>query len=395
MTGGFAQFNITGLKVGKYDINVTYAGNYKYLENKTSSSTVISKLNTPVVIDVDSIVYDDVANIKVTVNADATGYITIALNNTMNVTLPVVNGVVNWEVMGLAAGNYTVYANYTGSDSYNVNDTATATFEVKQAVPTITIEAVEVTADQNATIRVIFDVMATGDVNLTVNGKTYPGVISHGIAQITVDKLPVGTYDIGLMYYGDGNYTNRSETLVDGLVVSKVTGYIINITALNITVVDSTNITVYVPGDATGKVFITVDGTTYNKTVTGTAVEFNIPDLKEGVYAVNATLVDDQYVNASAETFFTVSKIMTEINVTADAIYVGDVANIAVSVPAGVSENVTIEVAGKKYSKHVNATGQAVFEVEGLVEGVHTISVTYIGDDKYVFNSTTAKLQST
>ena len=126
--------------------------------------------------------------------------------------------------------------------------------------------------------------------------------------------MPVGTYDIELEYYGDGNYTNRTETLVDGLVVSQITDYTINITALNITVLDSTNITVYVPGDATGMVFITVDGTTYNKTVTGAAVEFNIPDLQAGVHAVNATLVDSQYANASAETFFTVSKVMTEIN---------------------------------------------------------------------------------
>ena len=393
MTGGFAQFNITGLKVGKYDINVTYLGNYKYLENKTSSSAVVSKLNTPVVIDVDSIAYGDIANIKVTVNANVTGYITIALNNTMNVTLQIINGAVNWEVMDLAAGNYTVYANYTGSDIFNANDTATATFEVrKQQQPNIVIDHVYVEADQNATITAAIDPRATGNVNITVNGNTYPGVVDHGIIKVTIDKLPVGTYDIGLEYYGDGNYTNRTETLDKGLNVTKITDYAINITALNITVADSTNITVYVPADATGMVFITVDGTTYNKTVTGSAVEFNIPDLHAGIYVVNATLVDSQYVNASAETFFTVSKLMTEINVTADPIYVGDVASITVSLPAGVTENVTIEVAGKKYSKQVNATGQAVFEVEGLIEGVHTVSVTYIGDDKYVFNSTTANI---
>ena len=394
MTGGLAQFNITGLKAGEYDINVTYVGNYKYLENKTNSSTVVSKLNTPVVIDVmNSIAYGNDVSITVTVNVNATGYITIALNNTMNVTLPVFNGTVTWNIDGLAAGNYTVYANYTGSDIYNVNDTAIATFEViKQNQSNIVINGVNVKADQNATITAAIDPRATGNVNVTVNNKTYSGVVDHGIIQVTIDKLPVGTYDIKLEYYGDGNYTNRTETLVDGLVVSQITDYTINITALNITVLDSTNITVYVPGDATGMVFITVDGTTYNKTVTGAAVEFNIPDLQAGVHAVNATLVDSQYANASAETFFTVSKVMTEINVTAVSIYVGDVANITVSVPVGVTENVTIEIAGKKYSKKVNATGQAVFEVEGLVEGVHTVSVTYIGDDKYVFNSTTANV---
>ena len=61
------------------------------------------------------------------------------------------NGTVNWIVDNLAAGNYTVYANYSGDDKYNKNATD-KDFEVRQISPEIKIISVVSTADENATI---------------------------------------------------------------------------------------------------------------------------------------------------------------------------------------------------------------------------------------------------
>ena len=52
----------------------------------------MTKVDTSMVITVDSIDYGGVAKITVTITNDATGFITIRINETMSVTLPIVNG---------------------------------------------------------------------------------------------------------------------------------------------------------------------------------------------------------------------------------------------------------------------------------------------------------------
>ena len=112
--------------------------NYTVAENDTTFR--VDSINTTISIDVESIDYGDKANITVTVNNNATGYITIRINETRNITLPIFDGKVNWIVEGLAAGNYTVYANYSGDDKYNVNET-NKTFEVRQISPNVEIQS--------------------------------------------------------------------------------------------------------------------------------------------------------------------------------------------------------------------------------------------------------------
>ena len=389
-TDGKGSVVIKDLGNATHTVHVIYLGDDQYLPSENSTSFGIAKVNTTISITVESIDYGNAANITVTVLNDATGNITIRINETKSITLPVVNGKVNWIVDGLAADNYTVYADYSGDGKYNVNSTSKS-FEVRQISPEIKIVTVISTADDNATIIVEIDSRVTENVTVTVGGKSYTAKPVNGIAVITTDVLDYGDYTVEASYPGDKNFTADSDTLE--FTTNKTDDYLINITATDIKVGNNTNITVYVPADAEGIVVIELNGTNYTATISdGKAVLNNISTLKEWVYDVVAYFGNEKYANKTVETRFAVSKVNTPININVTSIFVGDKAIINVTVPDDVTENVTIEIDGVKYSKAVT-NGEAIFEIENLSAGVKTVIATYAGDDKYVYSSTTSNFE--
>ena len=303
------------------------------------------------VIAVDGIDYGGVAEITVTVGpSDATGFITIRINETKSITLPIVKGEVNWIVEGLAADNYTVYANYSGDGKYNVNNTnkVNKSFEVRQISPDVEIIKVISESGKNATIIVKVDPRTTENVTLTVNNKPYsikPN--ENGIAVFTTDVLENGTYTAVASYAGDKNFTVDTDS--SDFTANKTSDYELNITAGDIEVDDLTNITVNVPADAKGKVIIEIDGVNYTATIKdGKAVFNNGTGLGIGKYDITAYFGNDKYANKTATGVFYISRHVSPITIDVVDIAVGDVAYINVTAP---SDNVTIEINGKSYNR--------------------------------------------
>ena len=391
-TNGVAEITVNDLAVGNYSVHIKYYGgtldNYTVAENDTTFR--VDSINTTISIDVESIDYGNKANITVTVNNNATGYITIRINETRTITLPIVDGKVNWIVEDLAAGNYTVYANYSGDGKYNVNET-NKTFEVRQISPNVEIIHVESTSGENATIIVRADPRVTENVTIEVGGKQYSMAVDEdGVALFTTDVLENGTYTIVASYPGDRNFTVNSTEYT--FTTNLTSDYVMNITASDIYVGNNTNITVNVPVDATGNVIIELNGTNYTVAISqGKAVLNNVSTLKEGVYIVTAYFGNDKYVNKTASTRFTVSKVGSPIKVDVENIlYVDDTAYINVTVPDDNAGNVTIEINGKVYGPESVTDGVARFVVPNVTYGNKTVAVTYSGTDKYVSNFTTA-----
>ena len=215
------------------------------------------------------------------------------------------------------------------------------------------------------------------------------------MAVFTVDKLPVGKYDIVANYTGDANYTARVETLVQGLEVIKVQDYEMNVTAVDVVVGQNTTITVNVPKDATGTVTVWVNGTKVtNSTIVNGVATLTLNKTVAGRYVVNATLSDDKYANQTVFTSYLVSKVETPITITVvnkDNIKVGDTVTITVDLPDDiVGEKVTIEINGKPYEQVTAADGIATFTVPSVTYGNKTVTAIYVGNNKYVNNATTA-----
>ena len=395
-TGG-GSVQIKGLGNGTYYVHATYLGDNQYKSSYNDTETfVMSKLNTTMIISVEDIDYGQKANITVTITSGATGYITIRINETRNVTLPIVEGKVNWIVDGLAADNYTVWANYSGDAKYNVNNTdkVNRSFEVRQVTPVITIDVGDVEIDKTAVVTIYINSTATGHLTGTIDGVPFDKEISDGKIVVTTEKLTNKTYAIAVSYAGDKNYTETSAT--GSFDVPKISSYEINITAGDIKVGNYTDIIVKVPADAQGNVIIDLNGTNYTVTIKqGVANLTNISTLKEGIYNVTAYFGNGKYANKTVETRFIVSKYETPITVSVNPIKVGDEAVITVTAPKGIANNVTIEIDGVKYNKSIDADGKAVFKVQINSNGTRTVVASYAGDDKYIANSTTGKFDVT
>ena len=396
--GGVARFVVSGLEYGNKTVVAKYGGSYKYLANSTTDKFTVDKLNTTINITVESIKYGEKLNITVNVTDGANGFITIRINNTRNITLPVDYGKVNWIVEGLAAGNYTVYADYSGDAKYNINGT-NKPVEVTKATPVITIYETTVDSLNNASAIVIINTTATGTMNITVNKKNYTADIIDGIATFTVDILPVGTYNITATYAGDDNYTNASKLLENGLTVYKVASYDMNVTVNDTIVGENATIVVNVPLNATGKVVIYVNGTwAGNATIDKGVAKMNVTKDVAGKYIVNATLVDAKYANQTVTTAYWVSKVETPVNITVvnDNIRAGDTVEVIVSLPEEINgKAVTIEINGKKYTNTTDNVGNATFYIPSVTYGNKTVVAIYAGDNKYVANSTTANFTVT
>ncbi|MBQ2652500.1 MAG: Ig-like domain repeat protein [Methanobrevibacter sp.] len=383
---GIAYFEVSGLEYGNKTVVAIYGGSDKYLRNTTTENFTVNKRNTGINITVENITYGGKVNITVNVTDDAKGFITIRINETMNVTLPIENGKVTWIVEGLGVENYTVYAIYSGDEKYNINST-NKTFKVTKAISAITIEESTTDAATNATIVVRISETATGNITITVNGIKYNATIENGMATFTINKLPAGKYDITVEYIGDDNNTPvTSTTLVDGLTVTKVDCYQINVTANDTKVDLNTTIVVKVPVDAVGNVSIYIDGKfKYNATISQGVAEWNVT-MPYGNHTVNVTFTDGKYGFRYATTDYWVFKHDAPLDIDVDSIYVGDTAYINVTAPTG---DVTIEINGKSYDKVKYENGIAYFEVSDLAYGDKTVVAIYAGDSKYVANSTT------
>jgi hypothetical protein len=164
---------------------------------------------------------------------------------------------------------------------------------------------------------------------------------------------------------------------------------------MNITVGDDEIITVEVPNNV-NDVVIWVNGQSIrNNSFTGNMVKFNIThlNLKEGVYKVTATVNDTEFDHRNYTTIFTVNKTYPSMSIEVfnnESIYVGDTVKIVVSVPKDVTKNVTLEINNIKLTNVTDANGDATFYISDITYGNKTVVAAYIGDDKYVFNSTTA-----
>ena len=389
IVNGNGLLRISGLGNGTYKVNVTYIENDKYLSSTNDTSFNVSKLANEITIHVENITYGGVAQIIVDVPGVEFGEITIKVNSTPY-TLTVINGKAYKNITGLAAGNYTVNATFTGNDDYNATQ-ATRNFTVNRATTHIDIIRSTVNVGDNATIIVFInnENAASGNITIKVNNKTYSAKISSNKAVFTVDKIYVGgTYNVTASYAGDNNFTQASTTNVRGLTVVKVDKYAMNVTATEALVGQNSTITVYVPSDATGNVTIWVNGTKLNATVSEGKAVFYVAKSAAGLYTVNATLSDIKYVNQTVMTKYRVYMHETPISVNVSDIHVGDVAQIIVTVANDTSANVTIEIDGKSYS-NITVNGNATFYIADLTAGNKTVAAVYLGDNKYMTNFAT------
>ncbi|MBR6023487.1 MAG: Ig-like domain repeat protein [Methanobrevibacter sp.] len=365
---GKAVVDISDLEPGKHAVEVTYPGDKKYAQ--ASNATVVDipkaddyKITATAKVDGTS------ADITVTLPKDATGPVLIDVNG-VGYYANAENGQAKLHLDDLSKGKYDVVVTYPGDDKYASKGNSTSfNIDAKETPMSINVK------DDEIVVELPSD--ATGNVTVSIDGKTQTVPVEGGKAVVDISGLEPGQHTVEASYPGDDNYGPASNSTV--FEVPKISDYPIVVSE------EDDKLVVNVPKDATGDVKVTIDGKEYTAPIKDGKAVVDISDLEPGKHAVDVTYPGDKkYAQASNATVVEIPKISDyPFEVKAEDIYVGEKTDITVSLPKDVNGQVLVDINGIGY--YVNVTdGVAHVDLPlDLEPGSYDAIVTFPGNDKY------------
>ena len=203
LTDSKANFTIKNIKRGDYLISVVYNGDDKYLISQDSKFIEVDNLNATMSIKTDDITYGEVSVIKVTLNDDATGNVTVTVDGVSNQS-NVNNGKAEVTFTNLDAGsNKNISVFYTGDDTY-FNLTNTSTFNIAKADLTFSISSGDIKIGQFAEIVITVPSKTSGTFTI---GEDVINIPMSGEISYVIADLEIGNYTYTATYNGNNYYT--------------------------------------------------------------------------------------------------------------------------------------------------------------------------------------------
>ncbi len=197
-----ANFTIKNIKRGDYLIRAVYNGDDKYLTSQDSKFIEVDNLNATMSINAEDITYGDIAVIKVTLNDDATGNVTVTIDGVSNQS-NVNNGKAEVTFTNLDAGSKNISVFYSGDDTY-FNLTNSSTFNIAKADLTFTIFSSNIKIGQFAEIIITVPQKTTGTFTI---GEDVINIPMSGEISYVIADLEIGNYTYTATYNGNNYYT--------------------------------------------------------------------------------------------------------------------------------------------------------------------------------------------
>ena len=380
---GEAKFYFQDLAYGTYDVSASYSGDNHYVAAKNSTVFKVDKVLANLNIHVEDITFGENGLVIITLPSDIDGSIVTVNVNGKVYPVDIENGFGKLPLHELDAGDYTISAVFAGNDKY-LPGVSNALLTVSKADPALNVLISDVGYDGvfniNVALTGVDAIGLNGNVIVTVNNKDYSVNIVNGKGTAVGVKLAAGTYDFTAAWAGNDNYNAVGDS--GKFSVAKVDS-IIDVAVSDIKVGEDAVISVKLLSDATGSVTVTVNGKDYTETVVNGVANVKVADLKAGTYDVAVKYSGDNNYNAAVATSsFTVSKVDSTMDVTVnDIVFGGDLIVDAV-LPDDATGEVVITVNGVDYHVSIE-NGKATGTISGLAAGDYTVTVKYVGDDKY------------
>ena len=301
----------------------------------------------------------------------------------MTVTLSSNTGEIQSKV-NLINGCFKV--NYT-SNSLDNNIIAKLDYEkITLNFNTINLQAepINIYYGDNQDIKIKFNKIISGLLNITVNNKTYGKieVINTDSFVYTIsDNLTEGNYPIHIVIYNDEN-TIHGLGLTE-LIVSKVKEYdFIPILPADAKVGEN-KICFELPDDATGNITIVLGKNNFTTDIL-TSSEISMKGFIEGDNIISIYYSgDNKYVNKSIERIITAEKVEISLNnnLILNQPSGNDVASFTVNLPSDAKGNLTININGKNHTQSVKDNN--IIKLENLLPGSYEAVIYYSGDNKF------------
>ena len=383
---GVDSATVPGINAGYYTIVVKYAGDNNYNAVDVTKGVNVAKADAALNVIINNVDYGNVFTVNAVLtgvnNAPLTGDVIVTVNG-KDYTVNVVNGKGNVTGVKLAAGSYDFTAKFAGDNNYNaVSDSGKFNVNKVDSAIYVAVSDIKVGEDAVITVKLLSD--ATGNVTVNVNGKNYNGTVINGMANVEVSGLKADTYDVAVKYSGDNNYNDAVAT--SSFTVSKVDPTM-DVTVDGIVFGEDLTVEAVLPADATGKVVIVVDGTSYTANITDGKATQVVKDLTAGYHTVGVKYGgDDKYNDVVVDGFVIVDKAQPVLGVVIADVNYGNEFAIEATL-TGVNStplngNVIVTVNGKFYV--VNVTdGKGTLTGVKLAAGTYGFTAVWAGNDNY------------
>ncbi len=201
------SYTIKNIMRGDYRITAVYSGDEKYLSSQDSKFIEVDNLNATMKITTQNIVYGDTEVIKINLNDDATGEVSVTVDGVTN-TSKVINGKAELSFSNLNAGFKNVTVFYSGDDTY-FNLTESGNFTIDKADLTFNISSIDIKIGQVAEITIQVAPRTSGTFTIGSDILTIPmsGLVTYGIAD-----LEIGNYTYTAVYNGNNYKTISNST---------------------------------------------------------------------------------------------------------------------------------------------------------------------------------------
>ena len=207
---GKGNVSVDKLPAGLYNFSATWAGNDNYNGTNISGGFKINKIDSTIAINVEDIKVGENATIIVNLDSDATGNVTIIVDN-QNYTVAINESIAIKVISGLKTGTYDVFVKYIGDNNYNSAQNTTKFTVLKISDYNMNVTVPEFKEGVNSTVGVDLPKDAEGTVTVEIDGKKYTANIINGTAKVNIPGLGVGDYNITTTYSGDAKYVSMTK----------------------------------------------------------------------------------------------------------------------------------------------------------------------------------------
>ena len=432
LSSGVATFTTSALAVGNHTLTANYGGDGNFnsgtgsltgnpqVVNKTSSATTVTSSQNPSFIG-QSVIFTATVAAVAPGTGTPTGTVTFLDGGSTIGTGPLSAGVATFTTAGLAGGNHTVTATYSGDANFNGS---TGSLTGNPQVVNKTNSASVVTSSLNASVfgqPLIFTAMVsavapgsgtpTGTVTFLDGGSPVgTGTLSGGVATFASSALAAGTHTLTTNYGGDANFNGSTGSLTGNPQVVNKSGSTTpvsssaNPSASGQSVIFTTTVSPVAPGAGvpTGTVtFLDGGGPIGTGTLSGGIATFSTSALSMANHTLTSSYGGDGSFNGSTGSLNSNPQVVNKSNSTtaisssANPAVIGQsiifTATVSPAAPGTGTPTGTVTFldGGISLGTSTLSGGIATFTTSALAIGNHAVTTNYSGDGNFNGNTGT------
>ena len=389
INNGEGSYTVENLPIGNYTAYVGFNGDNTFdSAAKAGSFEVKPKNDLDLNINVSDIFEGQDAVVNITSNNTFTGNVTLSVNGT-DYTVKVINGVGNYTISGLPAGNHTATVSIKGNDKFSPTE-KTAKFEVKAKYNlNLNVNASDIFEGQDAVVNITTDNNFTGEVILSINSRNITVNVVKGVGNYAIQDLSADNYTATVSFKGNYKFNPTQKSVKFEVKPKYNIGLNVNVEDINEGNMATVTVTTNDAFDGTVK--ISINGTEIqNETIE--IIEgkgsFIAMDLRAENYTV--TVRFDGTTEFNAETKSTEFKVKkeadkTDLNLTisVEDIYVGQYACVNVTTDDSFIGDLIIVINSIVNDNVFVLFGEGEYYIEDLPVGNYVAYIGFNGDETF------------